>query len=918
LEKVSSISAPSFLIIKSLLTMELKNSTRVLPKVTHVPLTVDEPVVVPSRALHKSTFLRSLALRTGEVDRALRQDEIHHGQTGEHQSHGVGSGVAVSHEKKPVEHSKSQQDIESLLRLFEGKKLPLEYPSPSTLAEIPASQLLEFGKRVLTLRQTALEKAKSRSHELAGHVPVLQSLGHHYNLVQTAQAASAVFSSHITVSPVGMLNLERLEMAPAGIEKGELLATIPLAPREKTLVVQQEWSSISQEFTSIVTDSLENYSETGVTENTELAQATTSQNSHANQFNVTSSASGGCGFVTGSVSAGFSAQDQSSTSATDSMKHAMSVTKKASSRVTQSRKVTISTNTVSGSSTSTTRTLENPSDTQSMTICYFSMMRKWHVGLYRYGLRLTYDLTVPEPGAAMRELYAEMDKIEASLTEKFTFPLTLNDIDEQTYSQMAANYGVKLPPLPPASPIPLRVAGSIPNLKEDNDSSWIQNEVSITIKDGYEVGKITLDLILSNWDISVRVFSIVGVDRSIDTNVVGQHQDRRIGIDLGNFLVGQQGTLQIVYFAQYYGNGMYAFNVDQVPTAATRDVWRASVLSSIYDAALADFTANQTLRQSKLQALKDQLNAVDTLTLRREENDEIMKCVLRWLLGPDFQFVPDDVVGAFENPAPGASPGTDDAGDSRHGIHFTGNKYDPGPIWSVMLQHGRTTTFLNEAIEWENVVFFLYSYFWDDPLAWPFIHTLTHPDATRQAFLRAGSARVVLTIRKGFEKAFTWFAEYGSLDNLPDDISHYPYLRIAEDISNYDNTNYKGIPPANPTGSVNIGGQQAGTVGMGRVDPGTNVSLHVEDTSGFAVDNIVVIDTSDSGLQERQKITQIKQAQNIIVVAKLENRHGAKGKDEEYPIIQVGEEGVLIAEWFEYTPSHGTAIEVDAALETMS
>ena len=59
-------------------------------------------------------------------------------------------------------------------------------------------------------------------------------------------------------------------MTPAGIERGELLATIPLAPLEQTSVIQKESSVTSQEFTSIVTDSLENYSETGVTENTDL------------------------------------------------------------------------------------------------------------------------------------------------------------------------------------------------------------------------------------------------------------------------------------------------------------------------------------------------------------------------------------------------------------------------------------------------------------------------------------------------------------------------------------------------------------------------------------------------------------------------------------------------------------------------
>ena len=53
-----------------------------------------------------------------------------------------------------------------------------------------------------------------------------------------------------------MLNLERLAMVPAGMQRGELIATIPLAPKEKTSVTHKEWSVTAKEFTSIVTDSL--------------------------------------------------------------------------------------------------------------------------------------------------------------------------------------------------------------------------------------------------------------------------------------------------------------------------------------------------------------------------------------------------------------------------------------------------------------------------------------------------------------------------------------------------------------------------------------------------------------------------------------------------------------------------------------
>src|SRR6185369_10683695 len=89
--------------------------------------------------------------------------------------------------------------------------------------------------------------------------------------------------------------------------------------------------------------------------------------------------------------------------------------------------------------------------------------------------------------------------------------------------------------------------------------------------------------------------------------------------------------------------------------------------------------------------------------------------------------------------------------------------------WSVLRQHEDMVRFINQAIEWENVVTFLYSYFWDLPQSWPFIRELRHADPGRQAFLRAGSARVVLTVRKGWEAKWVRFTQDGTIDaDLPE------------------------------------------------------------------------------------------------------------------------------------------------------
>src|SRR5262249_34208534 len=298
---------------------------------------------------------------------------------------------------------------------FEEHRTPSSSATRPTLASIPTTTLREFGQAVLDLRRQNIMSSESDVRETA---PTDTLMAYH-------GSSAAVNASELAIltSPVGWLNLERLVMTPVGIQRGELIATIPLAPLEQTAVVHKEWSVTSKEFTSIVTDSLENYSETGVTENTELAQSTTAQVSHSNQFNINGTVSGTYGPVTATVASGFTSQDQSSKNATESTKHAVSTTRKASSRVKQEHKVTISTTTVTGTSETSTRILQNPSATDPIRIDYFSLMRKWHVGLYRYGLRMTYDIAIPEPGASMRRLYAELDQLTKKVGP-FNFTVT--------------------------------------------------------------------------------------------------------------------------------------------------------------------------------------------------------------------------------------------------------------------------------------------------------------------------------------------------------------------------------------------------------------------------------------------------------------------------------------------------------------
>ncbi|KAF2117324.1 hypothetical protein BDV96DRAFT_571903 [Lophiotrema nucula] len=897
----------------------ISNSTRSLLKVTHVPLEVSKKPNESGGAIFKAGFVRQLALQKGEVSSVLK------------------SKSNVESDQK----SKSSLSGLDILEKFEGAPLPIELPSPARFSKIPHSDLLAFGRALLSLRQERVKRLDPklrnpqtdtiREDELSSTPSLATDLPKWTHLVNLTIAAVNAFTANGAISPMGMLNLERLEMTPAGIEKGELLATIPLAPMEKTSVVQQEWSVVNEEFTSIVTDSLENFSRTGVTENTELAQATASQNSHSNQFNITASASGGCGFVTGSVSTTFGNQDATSVSATDSRKHAVATTRESSSRVKQARKVTISTTSTKGSSETTTRTLENPSKTDVMRIDYLSMMRKWHVGLYRYGLRLTYDITVPEPGAAMRSSFRELERLQNKAATAFSFNLPVTEIDEQSYENLATTLGAQIP----SPPIPATRFDQVSQQVQhgaDNTGDIYANHVDFSVQEGYELTGVSLDLELSNLA-QDRRFDVVGSSTNTWLHAGDPIATKRFELrglvkadgTTDAFLAGARGNVSIAYMTGNFGNGLATWTFFQQRTNQNFTQWRSSVWSALYDAAQASYYADQANTQGKIATLQDKINNVDTLTLRREEHDEIMKCVLRWILGTNFDFVPPGVIDLYKTAAAAKDANGEPAGDLTHGVNFTGNSIDPSngtADWSIMYQYEAVVNFINEAIEWENVVYFLYSYFWDIPTSWEFVRQIQHSDSTRQAFLRAGSARIVLTVRKGFERRWTQFAEHYNITNAfdpPPATDDDPYMTIAQQIQDYDNTNYPGIPPANPDGNgpVDDGTPQAGTTSTARIVPGdkaTPVTIRVDSSKDFVVGATAVIDSWDSRVQERQVITDVPNESHITVQG-LQYPHSPHPGP--YPVYQASSKGVLIGEWYEYTPSKGTFIAVNSDLNDM-
>src|SRR5690606_31167671 len=146
------------------------------------------------------------------------------------------------------------------------------------------------------------------------------------------------------------------------------------------------------------------------------------------------------------------------------------------------------------------------------------------------------------------------------------------------------------------------------------------------------------------------------------------------------------------------------------------------------------------------------LHGKDTLSFRRVEREELVRLLMQWLLGPDVAVVADGAKGpttlgallnnevlfqdALVKPAmPSPNPTF-----SRSNTVAFGKKSISlsDQQWYGALLFGDLVKFVHQAIEWENLLYFLYPYFWGSEAIGREKMLFEHSDPEHERFLRAG------------------------------------------------------------------------------------------------------------------------------------------------------------------------------------
>lgn len=700
------------------------------------------------------------------------------------------------------------------------------------------------------------------------------------------------FKERMKVEPIGLLHLEKIIFTPAGIERGELVHSIPLSPGEVVNIAHREWSNTTEEFENLVNDYLEGYSEKGVVDKTELAESSTKQTQHSSGYNTGISISGGYGGVNINTTFNYNIQNSATSSAECSRKRSQEITNKASSRVKREHKVSFRVASASGTEDQRVQTLMNPDQKKSMRVDYFQLIRKWQVDLERYGIRLTYDITIPEPGSDILSRWLEIQDLEDKILQEFNFTLLPTDITRENYQNLASFYQASINEHPPDSEV--QYSEHKEDYFEDDDSAkkWRFGALEFNVDPRYSISRVESHNNFSNLN--------GGAVEWAESNAA---------------LIGKSGKVPIIFWFGHVRSYYVLVRIFATLNKEAYNEWQFKIWNNLREAAETNFEVYRQRCRDRLAELKEELEGDDALTLRKMEREEVMKMVVRWLFGPTFRFIPQ---GLSFNKSGLILYGSDEqvASDS---------------VWERMMAFGEVIKYLHNAIEWENMLYFLYPYFWTHPKEWNTRLYLRHSDPTHQQFLKAGSARVVLTIRPGFEESFLALMELA--DYSPNALIQYvqqknlqhPYVTIATEMQNYAKTNYPGIPSANPAKS-GVAWRQIHQFSSALEKFYCDCGRYPSSKEGL---DILVIDPGNVPGWAGPYILEIpKDPWDTDYVYKSPGDHGfydiisygsdgKPGGEEEAADIVSWAEGNLIGSWIEYTPTSALDISINETLPTI-
>lgn len=405
----------------------------------------------------------------------------------------------------------------------------------------------------------------------------------------------------------------------------------------------------------------------------------------------------------------------------------------------------------------------NPARPQHITGVYRWVDKKMKNQIYNYGKRTMFEFMIPEParlhrlaiGSAKNILTAPLDPRAEGLWQIKDY-----NVDQSFLQHWAEIYGVKLTDLPEKTKVQ-NIGRQDLKLEGSGDTRF----VGIDILDNYTAKSARIIFghnrekhgITGNKSQTLYYSNFNGGMNSHSSNSTYFTTG-----DTGFFSINKSGHYDYAYKGDNVNGCFFAFSFNCELSDSFINSWKQINFDAIiaaYDAALKAF--NEVQAAADAQAVKDEAENKEKISLYyRDMESEVLKhnCIAYLLQNNDLKLgkalTEGNTMQAFKV------------------------KFDDLDAYTSLAK------FMEQAMEWSIMDYTFYPYYWADSNNWQEMYLSSDLDPLFRNFLQAGMARVIVTVKPGFEDAVNFYMTTGRIWNggeVPV-IGDPMYLSIVEEL----------------------------------------------------------------------------------------------------------------------------------------
>jgi len=492
---------------------------------------------------------------------------------------------------------------------------------------------------------------------------------------------------------------------------------------------------------------IEKLTDTSTTERHEMNQEVASVMAKDTSIGVQAGVHWGNQAFGGEVNASYANNTSSETSNNQAVMYAKEITERALDRVVQKVKEERTTKIIEEFSEEDTHGFDNRKGDNHISGVYRWVDKIYKNKVVNYGKRLMYEFMIPEPSSFHNEITSGKKDTFTEVLVKPADPRTAsasialkdsNVLIPNIYKQWAAIYNAEIEAYPDDE---ITVGESFTVLGHPNGAKIASTESNsgngkIKVPEGY---KTTRALGIFNAsganDLQGNILSL-SIGNVTEKNVQAFRQATlKIDAEMKDFEI----EVPVSFTLGNHVAGDIVASVKCTLTEKAKQQWRLKAFNAIieaYEAKLAEY--QEKLTEAK--AAGEAKAKTNPGFYRQVENTILRKNCIAYMLGHE---------NMGKNMLLGNSA-----------IELKVKNDADLDIYTSQVK------FLEQAFEWDLMSYHFYPFYWANKDKWAELYNPNEAnDPIFRAFLQSGMARVILTVRPGFEEAVNWFMATGQVWN---------------------------------------------------------------------------------------------------------------------------------------------------------